>query len=130
MEKTSSAPVITLTETALSRVRSLMEERQADEHALRLFVSGGGCSGYQYGMALDHTPRETDHRYDFNGVPVVIDPESLPYLTGATIDYVDEMMGGGFKIENPNAVSTCGCGNSFQTEKANNHQHGGGCGCH
>ena len=130
MEQTKVTPVINITENALTRVRSLMEEREADQHALRLFVHGGGCSGYQYGMALDHTPRETDHRYDFNGVSVIIDPQSLPFLSGATIDYVDEMMGGGFKIENPNAVSTCGCVNSFQTEQGNGHDHNGGCGCH
>lgn len=130
MEQSEVAPAVTITENALSRVRSLMEEREADQHALRLFVHGGGCSGYQYGMALDHTARDTDHRYDFNGVSVLIDPQSLPFLSGATIDYVDELMGGGFKIENPNAVSTCGCGNSFQTEKGNGHEHNGGCGCH
>jgi iron-sulfur cluster assembly protein len=130
MEKTEVTPAITLTDSAQARVLSLMQERDAQEHALRLFVSGGGCSGYQYGMALDHTARETDHRYDFNGIPVVIDPESLPFLSGATIDYVDEMMGGGFKIDNPNAVSTCGCGNSFQTDKGEAHAHNGGCGCH
>ena len=130
MEQTKGTPVVNLTKTAQDRVRTLMNEREADEHALRLFVSGGGCSGYQYGMALDHTARETDLRYDFDGIPVVIDPQSLQFLQGATIDYVDEMMGGGFKIENPNAVSTCGCGNSFQTEQDHSHQHAGGCGCH
>ncbi|MFP3854643.1 MAG: iron-sulfur cluster insertion protein ErpA [Anaerolineales bacterium] len=131
MEKSTVPAAITITETARNRVRSLMQEREAEDHALRLFVSGGGCSGYQYGMALDNTPRETDHRYDFGGIPVVIDPESYQFLSGATIDYVDEMMGGGFKIDNPNASSTCGCGNSFRTEADKGHKHAnGGCGCH
>jgi len=125
---------ITLTEAAVSRVRALMDEKRVEDHALRVFVSGGGCSGFQYGMALEGTPRETDARYEFHGIPVVIDPQSLGFLAGATIDYVEDLMGGGFKIENPNAVSTCGCGHSFKTSSTgaeHEHAHGnGGCGCH
>lgn len=123
---------LTLTESAIGRVRALIEEKEAQDHALRVFISGGGCSGFQYGMALDDNPLETDHRYDFGGVPVVVDPQSMGYLAGAIIDYEDDLMGGGFKIENPNAVSTCGCGHSFKTssEGGSGHAHGGGCGCH
>jgi iron-sulfur cluster assembly accessory protein len=106
---------VTLTETAAGRVRSLIEEKDLEGHALRVFVSGGGCSGLQYGMALEGQPRETDLRYTFDGIDVVIDPQSINYLHGATIDYIDDLMGGGFKIENPNAVSSCGCGHSFRT---------------
>lgn len=124
---------ISITDLALERVRALMEEKQVQDHALRVFVSGGGCSGMQYGMSLESTPRETDHRYEFDGVPVVVDPQSLGFLAGSTIDYVDDMMAGGFKIENPNAVSTCGCGHSFKTSSTgagHQHSHGAGCGCH
>lgn len=127
---------ILLTDAAGERVRRLMEEKDLHGHALRVFISGGGCSGYQYGMALESQPRETDYRYTFDGIDLVVDPQSFMYLEGATIDYVDDLMGGGFKIENPNAVSTCGCGHSFKSgEQAGHADHGhahngGGCGCH
>jgi iron-sulfur cluster assembly protein len=109
---------VSLTEAAAGRVRSLIEEKNLEGHALRVFVSGGGCSGLQYGMALEGQPRETDLRYTFDGIDVVIDPQSINYLYGATIDYIDDLMGGGFKIDNPNAVSSCGCGQSFRTSNA------------
>ncbi|MDX1600309.1 MAG: iron-sulfur cluster assembly accessory protein [Anaerolineales bacterium] len=137
MEAVQNEPVktdIDVTPEALKRVRSLMEERSLEDHALRVFVHGGGCSGLQYGMALENQPRETDHRFGFDDVQIVIDPQSLSFLAGSTIDYVDDLMGGGFKIENPNAVSSCGCGHSFKTSStgAGEHAHSaaGGCGCH
>lgn len=120
---------ITLTEAAVARVRRLIEERNLKGYALRVFVSGGGCSGMQYGMALDGSPRETDKRFSFEDVDVVVDPLSISYLAGVTIDYSDDLMGGGFRIENPNAVSTCGCGHSFRTEGANASEDSG-CNCH
>jgi len=123
------APSILLTAGAAARVQRLLAERQLADHALRVFISGGGCSGLQYGMALEGQPREDDHRFGFNGVDVVVDPVSMDYLSGATIDYVDDLMGGGFKIENPNAVSSCGCGHSFKTER-DGAASGGECGCH
>jgi len=123
------APTIVLTASAAARVQRLLEERQLAGHALRVFVSGGGCSGMQYGMALEGQPRETDHRFGFGGVDVVVDPVSMDYLSGVTIDYVDDLMGGGFKIENPNAVSSCGCGHSFKTER-DGAASSGECGCH
>ena len=123
------APTIVVTASAAARVQRLLEERQLAGHALRVFVSGGGCSGMQYGMALEGQPRETDHRFGFGGVDVVVDPVSMDYLAGVTIDYVDDLMGGGFKIENPNAVSSCGCGHSFKTER-DGAAAGGECGCH
>ena len=123
------APTIVLTASAAARVQRLLEERQLAGHALRVFVSGGGCSGMQYGMALEGQPRETDHRFGFGGVDVVVDPVSMDYLAGVTIDYVDDLMGGGFKIENPNAVSSCGCGHSFKTER-DGAASSGECGCH
>lgn len=124
---------LTLTDSAVARVRDLLQERQAEAYSLRVFISGGGCSGFQYGMALENNPLETDIHYEFGGVPVVVDPQSMGYLVGATIDYEDDLMGGGFKIENPNAVSTCGCGHSFKTSSEGGEQaqaHGDGCGCH
>jgi iron-sulfur cluster assembly protein len=120
---------ITLTDSAVARVRRLIEERNLQGHALRVFVSGGGCSGLQYGMALDGAPRETDRRYSFGGVDVVIDPMSWDYLSGITIDYQDDLMGGGFRIENPHAVASCGCGHSFRTEGGSASSEAG-CGCH
>lgn len=123
---------IRLTDSAVARVRRLLDERNLKEAALRVFVSGGGCSGMQYGMALEGNPRETDHRFAFEGVDVVVDPMSMSYLAGASIDYVDELMGGGFRIDNPNAVASCGCGHSFRTsgESGAHAEHEGGCGCH
>ncbi|MFQ5943333.1 MAG: iron-sulfur cluster insertion protein ErpA [Anaerolineales bacterium] len=119
---------INLTEGAIQRVRSLIQEKDLGGYALRVFVSGGGCSGMQYGMGLEPEPRETDIRYQFDDVEVVVDPMSMTYLTGATIDYVDDLMAGGFKIDNPMAVSSCGCGNSFRTEESS-HAHSGTEGC-
>ena len=123
---------ITLTPPAVQRVRRLLEERNLHDHALRVFVSGGGCSGMQYGMALEGNPRESDQRFAFEGVDVIVDPMSMTYLAGCTIDYVDDVMGGGFRIENPNAVASCGCGHSFRTagEAAHGAASDGGCDCH
>jgi len=108
---------ITLTEGAIRRVRALIQEKQVPGAALRVFVSGGGCSGMQYGMGLEPEPQATDIRYQFDDVQVVIDPNSMTYLSGSRVDYVDDLMGGGFKIDNPQAVSSCGCGHSFKTEE-------------
>ena len=106
---------ITLTDTAVQMVKSLLEQKNVPDHGLRVFVSGGGCSGMQYGMALEAEPRPYDHVIETQGVKVFVDPTSMMYLTGANIDYEDSIMGGGFKIDNPNAVSSCGCGSSFKT---------------
>jgi iron-sulfur cluster assembly accessory protein len=121
-------PQISLTAGAVERVRGLIQEKQLTGYALRVFVSGGGCSGMQYGMGLEPEPRPDDLRYEFDDVAVVIDPISIDYLAGSTIDYVDDLMAGGFKIENPNAVSACGCGHSFRTaESSEGHAHSEGC---
>jgi iron-sulfur cluster assembly protein len=126
MEETA---VISLTETAAEKLDGIMREKGVREsHALRVFVSGGGCSGLQYGMTFDPNPRDVDTVFMQHGVRVVIDPQSLRYMEGATIDFVDSLMGGGFHIENPNAVSSCGCGSSFKTK---DQADGGGCSsCH
>ncbi len=107
--------VLTVTPTAVSMIRSLLEQRQIPNYALRVFVSGGGCSGMQYGMAFEETPKDFDRVVEVDGVRLIVDPTSIMYLEGATIDFVDSLMGGGFRIDNPNAVSTCGCGHSFRS---------------
>ncbi|MGC8779741.1 MAG: iron-sulfur cluster insertion protein ErpA [Anaerolineae bacterium] len=105
--------VITLTTAAADKLFEIMNEKGvAATHALRVFVSGGGCSGLQYGMTFDDNPRPVDTVFEQHGLRVVVDPRSLPYLVGANIDYVDTPMGSGFQIDNPNAVSTCGCGSA------------------
>ena len=127
-----SSDEIVLTESAADAIRALLDERKLENHALRIFISGGGCSGYQYGMALEGEPRDNDLTISQHGVNVVIDDVSINYLRGATIDFVNEVMGSGFKIDNPNASSSCGCGNSFQTEGGESHGHShssGACNC-
>jgi len=129
IEQTQTAQ-IDLTPAAAVAVQELLAKRDLGDLALRVFVSGGGCSGFQYGMALEDNIRETDIVSEQHGVKLVIDDVSINYLDGAKVDFVDEIMGSGFKIENPNAVSTCGCGSSFKTSDdqaaANT---GGGCNC-
>ena len=122
---------ISMTPTAVQAVKDLLEKRELDGYALRVYVSGGGCSGLQYGMALDNNIREMDFTYEIDGVKAIVDEVSIQYLKGATIDFVDDLMGSGFKIENPNAVAACGCGSSFRTsEDAGQSTSAGGCsGC-
>lgn len=118
-EGRATEQIVTMTPNAREVVRKLLEEKNIPGYALRVFVSGGGCSGYQYGMAFEKEPRPDDRLVQVDDdVTVVIDPMSLSFLSGAQIDYVDNLMGGGFHIENPNAVSTCGCGHSFRTAGA------------
>ncbi|RME77108.1 MAG: iron-sulfur cluster insertion protein ErpA [Chloroflexi bacterium] len=107
--------MINLTEVATQKLQGIMAEKGLEGYALRVFVSGGGCSGLSYGMTFAEGPELGDQVMECNGVKVVIDPASFPYLDGAQIDYVDSLMGGGFRIDNPNAVRTCACGSSFQT---------------
>ncbi|MBL8067475.1 MAG: iron-sulfur cluster insertion protein ErpA [Armatimonadetes bacterium] len=120
---------ITLTERAATELKDLMASQEKLDSALRVWVAGGGCSGLTYGMALDDGEAEDgDQVFDNGGIRIVIDGLSLQYMDGATVDYVDDMMGGGFKIENPNAVASCGCGSSFKTEDGQG-SGCGGCGC-
>lgn len=128
IEQTQTAQ-INLTAAAADAVQDLLAKRDLSDLALRVFVSGGGCSGFQYGMALEDNIRETDIVTEQHGVKLVIDDISINYLEGATVDYVDEVMGSGFKIENPNAVSTCGCGSSFKTDEEPSANAAGGCSC-
>lgn len=118
---------INVTESALAVVRKLLVEKNVPDYGLRVFVSGGGCSGLQYGMALEAEARAYDSVIEKDGVKVFVDPTSMMYLANATIDYEDSIMGGGFKIDNPNAVSSCGCGTSFKTKDSSGAA-AGGCG--
>jgi len=124
----TNVETISLTDAAVNTVKNLLVQKEVPNHGLRVFVSGGGCSGMQYGMALEAEPRPYDHVIEQDGVKVFVDPTSMMYLSNATIDYEDSIMGGGFKIENPNAASSCGCGSSFKTE-GGPAASGGGCGC-
>lgn len=121
-------PELTLTSLAAAKVRSILAERNLPNHGLRVFVAGGGCSGMQYGMAIEGQPREFDTIVETDGVKLYVDPTSMNFLLGATIDYVDNLMGGGFRVDNPNAVSTCGCGHSFRTSGSPQPASGDGCG--
>ena len=104
---------VTLTGEALSQLKLLLEKESNPGLALRVFVSGGGCSGLQYGMAFDDEVRPTDNVVEQEGVRVLVDDFSGPYLQGSEIDYVDSLMGAGFTVHNPNAVRSCSCGHSF-----------------
>lgn len=126
---------ISLTPAAAQAVSDLLAKRNLEGYALRVFISGGGCSGYQYGMALENNIREQDLKFSQHGVQLVVDEVSIDYLRGATVDYEENLMGGGFKIENPNALSSCGCGSSFKAKDGSAASSdtasgcGSGCGC-
>ena len=126
-EKTQ-VETISLTTAAADAVRDLLAKRELEGYGLRVFIKGGGCSGYQYGMALDNNFRDEDLITDCHGVKVIVDEVSIDYLRGATVDFVDDLMGSGFKVENPNAVASCGCGSSFRTQDGEAPQgQAGGC---
>jgi iron-sulfur cluster assembly accessory protein len=128
LEVAVDTPVLTVTPSAASKIRELLVQRNIPNHALRVFVSGGGCSGLQYGMAFEGSPQAFDTQIEVDGVKLVVDPTSIMYVGGATIDFVDSLMGGGFRIDNPNAVSSCGCGSSFRTKGETSASSEGGCG--
>lgn len=107
--------MITLTESAAKRVKEMLEEHNEPNLRLRVGVTGGGCSGLSYGMGFDDQVDEDDAKFEQHGVQILIDSESAPILEGVVIDFVENEMGGGFTIDNPNAISTCGCGSSFKT---------------
>jgi iron-sulfur cluster assembly protein len=133
--------MVTVTENAARKIQELMaDESEAEVSVLRVAIQGGGCSGFQYELGFDRGPQDGDNEIESNGVRVVIDPFSAPYLTGSEIDFVDALMGAGFAINNPNVQAACGCGSSFQAKEgvgdasASSHTHAhdaaGGCGCH
>ena len=112
----STAPPVSglsLTAQAAARVASLRQAQGNEKLMLRIAVSGGGCSGFQYGFSLDDTIRDDDLTFERDGVKVVVDEVSMDLLGGAEIDFVEEMIGSSFQIRNPNASSSCGCGTSF-----------------
>lgn len=126
-EVISDNGILTVTPPAVKIIKSLLEQREIPNHALRVFVTGGGCSGMQYGMAFQENADEGDTVVSVDGVRLLVDSTSLVYLHGATIDYVDTLIGGGFRIDNPNAVSSCGCGHSFKTEDGKATDDSAGC---
>lgn len=113
---TQTLPSMSVTEAAAHKASELLQNAQKDNGAIRVFVKSGGCSGYSYGMAIDDRELEGDSIFEDRGVRIVIDKMSLPLLLGSQIDYVENMMGGGFSVNNPNATSACGCGSSFRTD--------------
>ena len=112
--------VLNLTDVAAVKIRNILQERRVPNHGLRVFVSGGGCSGMQYGMALESQVGEMDQVIQVSGIKLYVDPASAQYLDGATIDYQDGLASSGFRIDAPNAASACGCGGGDSP---------GGCGC-
>jgi iron-sulfur cluster assembly protein len=116
MTTEAEAPIlVNITDKAAEKAKALLQARELTGGALRVFVAGGGCSGYQYGMALARSAEEDDIVLEQSGVKILVDPESAQYLSGAEIDYVEDVMKSGFSIFNPNATKSCACGSSFQT---------------
>lgn len=110
----AAAASIVITDAAAVKIKELMPKDAEIEHALRMRVIGGGCSGFQYQMGLEETPNENDKVFTSNGIKVFIDMKSVSYLEGTEVDYLNGLMESGFKVTNPNAQSTCGCGQSFR----------------
>jgi iron-sulfur cluster assembly protein len=124
--------VITLTPRAAEKIRGLMAEEPAGEaEVLRVAIQGGGCSGFEYALGFDRGAQAGDHELEFHGVRVVVDPFSAPYLQGSTVDFLETIQESGFKIDNPNATASCGCGHSFQVAEGESPEDAAGCGgCH
>ena len=122
-----------LTERAAEKVRALMAQEPAGEaEVLRVAIQGGGCGGFEYALGFDRGATGEDAEFEHFGVKVVVDPASAQYLSGATVDYVESLKESGFKVENPNASGSCGCGHSFQVaedgdERTAGHEHSAGC---
>jgi len=114
-ETTAGAPLVTMTAGAATKLKEIIAKQGREDLALRVYVTPGGCSGFSYGMTFAEGAEEGDTVAEQDGVRVVVDPMSAMYLKGAEIDFVDALMGGGFALRNPNAVSSCGCGQSFKT---------------
>jgi iron-sulfur cluster assembly accessory protein len=117
---------ISMTASAADKVRELLKQENDPTLGLRVFVAGGGCSGLQYGMTLDEE-QEGDTSIQMEGFKVLVDEMSYGYISGSEVDYVDSLMGAGFTVNNPNAVSSCGCGHSFKT--ADDGGQASSCGC-
>jgi iron-sulfur cluster assembly accessory protein len=109
--------MINVSETAAAKISELLAEEHKTGSGLRVFVQGGGCSGFQYGLMIEESGESaTDQVFESRGVKLFVDPISVRYLEGAEVDFIDSVTGGGFSIKNPNASSTCGCGQSFRAE--------------
>jgi len=119
--------ILSITPAASAKVRELLEQENDPGLALRIFVAGGGCSGLQYGMTLDEE-QEGDTVINHSDIKVLVDEMSLGYINGSEVDYVDSLMGAGFTVNNPNAVSSCGCGHSFKTAEGGGNAQSCGCG--
>jgi len=119
--------IIDMTPAAADKVRELLTQENDPSLGLRIFVAGGGCSGLQYGMTLDEEG-DGDTVIPLSGFKVLVDEMSIGYITGSEVDYVDSLMGAGFTVNNPNAVSSCGCGHSFKTAGGNAQPRSCGCG--
>ena len=104
---------VSVSESAVKRIANLIAAEGDDKLMLRLSVSGGGCSGFQYGFSFDNTAQVDDHVFERDGVKVVVDDSSLDLLNGSEIDFVEDLVGASFQVKNPNAKSSCGCGSSF-----------------
>jgi len=126
-QPTTETSLVTMTPTAAAKVRELLAQENDPSLALRIFVAGGGCSGLQYGMTLDEE-QEGDTVISQGDIKVLVDEMSLGYITGSEVDYVDSLMGAGFTVNNPNAVSSCGCGHSFKTAGGGGEARGCACG--
>ena len=109
--------VVELTEAAAVQVKTMMEHNGEEDAYLRVGVQGGGCSGLTYGLGFEEEPAQTDDVYEQHGVKIVIAKMDAPILEGTVVDFKQSLMGGGFTINNPNAIASCGCGSSFRTEK-------------
>lgn len=120
--------MITLTPKATRKLQEVFSQQSEPVYALRVSVFRGGCSGYQYGMSLAPEAEPGDWVGEFEGVKVVVDPESAPLLEGVSIDFVETLQQSGFTISNPNAIRGCGCGKSFETEESAGAAEDGGCG--
>lgn len=123
-----NASIITVTDKAASKAREILASKGVENGALRVFVVGGGCSGYQYGMAIARNREDDDIAIDVSGLTILIDSESAPLIDGAEVDYVEDIMKSGFTIFNPNATHSCACGNSFQTADGSGQAKACGCG--
>ena len=113
VETSPKAPPVSLTPTAIAKVKEIMAQQDPVPAGLRVGVVGGGCSGFSYSMAFENSAGMMDKSYDFDGLKVFVDATSLMYLNGCIVDYVETLEGAGFKFENPNVKTTCGCGSSF-----------------
>jgi iron-sulfur cluster assembly protein len=114
-EGKSMSEIVKLTEAAALHIKDMMKHNEEEGSYLRVAVQGGGCSGLSYGMGFDRDKTEQDLEFDIHGIKVIVSKEDAPILNGTNIDYKQSMMGGGFTIDNPNAIASCGCGSSFRT---------------